>query len=69
MTTKKQAIAIEREIIRLTAIKNHQNVEEAQKEYTKKLQREKRGQKLKESREMLKLMKERNAKSRKRLES
>ena len=45
----------DREIVRLTAIKNHQNVEEAQKEYTRKMQREYRGRNLSESRERAKL--------------
>jgi hypothetical protein len=51
MTTRRKALAIDREIVRLTAIKNHQNVEEAQKEHTKKMQREYRAWKLKKSRQ------------------
>ena len=41
---------INRYIVRLTAIKNGESVEEAQKEYTRKIQREYRARKLKESR-------------------
>jgi hypothetical protein len=46
----KKVYAINREIVRLTAIKNHQNVEEAQREYTRTMQREHRARKLREER-------------------
>jgi hypothetical protein len=58
MTTRRQALAINREIVRLTAIKNHQNVEEAQKEHTRKMKQEYRARKLREEREWLKTRKE-----------
>jgi len=51
MTTRRKALAIDRQIVRLIAIKNHQNVEEAQKEHTRQMQREYRARKLKEHRE------------------
>jgi hypothetical protein len=47
----KKTHKINRYIVRLTAIKNCQFVDEAQKEYTRKIQREYRARKLKESRE------------------
>jgi len=42
---------LNRYIIRLTAIKNDESIDEAQKKYTKKIQREYRARKLKEERD------------------
>jgi hypothetical protein len=57
--------AINREIVRLTAIKNHQNVEEAQREFTRTMQREHRARKLREDREMKERIRQRNLKIKK----
>jgi hypothetical protein len=46
----KKTHQLNRRIIGLTAIKNDESVEEAQKEYTRKIQREYRARKLKENR-------------------
>lgn len=42
---------INRRIVALEALKNHQDPEEAQREYTRKIQRENRARKLREWRE------------------
>jgi len=47
----RRAHAINRQIVALEAIKNHQDPVEAQREYTRKIQRENRARKLRQERE------------------